>query len=487
MKSFYLKGFIGLVTCTIIALYLYFHNFNQEIIQSRPFRHNSPPLLPNDPTQATRTFLSQEISTVISQTEQCLLETNLSDLFEKRELYPKAKENIVQVMKVLRRFVPRFSTPYDIPCWKLPIEVHRNLHNGKQLSGTIGGLTFSYTMGDHPSYRHMVNNIQWSVGGNLKRNIVCLPKVFLLGYPKCGSTFLYCILRKVLAASGSSGCSVCEATKEARWWVAHYSKNGLHLTSPEYLILYLLNFDKGAEYVAKSQPAVTIDASPNHMFETVKFSQNETMENYCLLPSLLSVVLPDSRYFVVMRNPVTMLYSAFWYSCTLLGKGVFFDKYKGPDLFHERITTKIVIFNECKQLGRPLAICVDRVAPNIYSPELTTCGKTRLEMSLYYFHAHKWLSVIPRERMHFFTMEELATQDLHHSAGVMLDFLELPSTVHNLPEKQQCNENTQYMIDYRHDPRLKMREDTQRILEEFFQPYNKMLANLLGDDKFLWK
>ena len=43
------------------------------------------------------------------------------------------------------------------------------------------------------------------------------------------------------------------------------------------------------------------------------------------------------------------------------------------------------------------------------------------------------------------------------------------------------------LVDYKHDPRLQMREDTRQILEEFFQPYNQMLAELLGDDKFLWK
>jgi len=40
---------------------------------------------------------------------------------------------------------------------------------------------------------------------------------------------------------------------------------------------------------------------------------------------------------------------------------------------------------------------------------------------------------------------------------------------------------------YQNDPQLKMRNNTEMILKNFFQPYNRMLAELLGDKKFLWE
>ena len=505
MRSVYIKRFIGLVTCIFIALLYVRHlNSNRATIDTHRLKEGQSvenltlPLSTVMPERyeeigAPTTTLSEEINTVVHQMEQCLLQTNLSEFFEKRELYPEARESLVHILKVLRKLIPRFSMPYDMPCWKLPIAVHKSVvsHAGGRkdnvLSGTIENLTFSYTMDHRWSHVDLVNKVQWNRNKNIERNTVCLPKVFLLGYPKCGSTFLYCILQRVISASGCSSCSSgCEATKEARWWIANFLRNRLHRTSPEYLILYLLNFDKSAVYVERSQPAVTIDASPNLMFETMTFSRNKTIENYCLLPSLLPVILPDSKYFVVMRNPITMLYSAFWFSCTMLGQKLDFDVSKGPDLFHKMISMKIAIFNECKRQGKPLDFCVNLLVPPLNSADLPKCGRIRLEIGLYYFHARKWLSVVPHERIHFFTMEELATQDLQHTAKVILDFLELPSTNIKLPPKVQCNENTQHKIDYKHDSRLKMREDTKQILEEFFQPYNQMLADLLGDDKFLW-
>ena len=132
--------------------------------------------------------------------------------------------------------------------------------------------------------------------------------------------------------------------------------------------------------------------------------------------------------------------------------------------------------------------CVHMLATNMYSPELP-CGMTRIGMGLYYFHTRKWLSVVPRERIKFFTMEELTTQDLRHATRQIYNHLELSITDQEIENFKQisCGTNKQQSIDYKHDPRLKMREDTRQILEEFFQPYNQMLADLLGDDKFLWK
>ena len=105
-------------------------------------------------------------------------------------------------------------------------------------------------------------------------------------------------------------------------------------------------------------------------------------------------------------------------------------------------------------------------------------------MGLYYFHARKWLSVVPRSRILFFTLEEVAAGDLRATVDTITDFLELPPTSIpaeldlNTADDFGCNENSQHVIDYKNDPRLKMRDDTRQILVKFFQPYNRMLADL---------
>ena len=464
------------------------------------------------PTKLTARLLSNsslnvEVASILTRIDTCLVATNMSDYFKKKGYYSTAKENAESVLRALRKLIPEFKTPYKVPCWRTPFKAlwetvsRTNLPSysatqsrPKQntISGYIGSFNFSY--GDNESNHHkdILDNVHWTgkLVPQFKHSVACLPKIFLLGYPKCGSTFLNCLLHIVLQFSGHNFmANRCEATKEPHWWVVKSPRTRIQSHSLDYLALYLLNFANGAEYVKKSLPAVTIDASPNLMFQWPRYTEAETMENYCLIPSLVPVLLPDSKYIVVMRNPVSMLYSAFSFSCTRLTDQRFKSvKYVGPDIFHKRITRKIEIFNQCKAAGEPLDKCMDAVANNIYGPDLPMCGRTRLEMGLYYVHARKWLSVVPRERIHFFTLEELATQDLKHTAKVIVDFLEIDSgdlKMHNLLDIQ-CNKNQQKGIDYKNNPRLMMRNDTRQILREFFKPYNQMLANLLQDDKFLW-
>ena len=448
--------------------------------------------------------LNVEVASILSRIDTCLVATNMSDYFKKKGYYSTAKENAESVLRALRKIIPEFETPYNVPCWRTPFKALRETVSRKYLlkymatrkwpkqntiSGYIGSFNFSYGENDNTHHKDILDNVQWTgkLAPQFKHSVACLPKIFLLGYPKCGSTFLYCLLRRILKLLADEGNS-CEATKEPHWWVIPGPRDEIQSRSPDYLALYLLNFAKGAEYVKTSLPAVTIDASPNLMFQWPRYTEAETMENYCLIPSLVPVLLPDSKYIVVMRNPVSMLYSAFWFSCTSTHQLLKSMKYMGPDIFHERITRKIEIFNQCKAAGEPLDKCMDAVANNIYGPDFPMCGRTRLEMGLYYVHARKWLSVVPRERILFFTLEELAIQDLKHSAKVIVDFLEIDSgdlKMHNLLDIH-CNKNQQKGIDYKHNPRLVIRNDTRQILIDFFKPYNQMLANLLGDDKFLW-
>ena len=439
--------------------------------------------------------LRLELRDVSDRIDTCLMSVNMSAYFKREGLYWRAQINARDLLASLRRIVPKFEEPYSAPCWNVSFFVKRDSFMG--LRGYIEDLNFTYSHRMVHRYfqtASIIRRVQWSHGPKefyIKQSSVCLPKIFLLGYPKCGSTYLYCLLHRVLKHSlGTRGRG--EAVKEPHWWVVPGPRGKAQSLEPDYIFLYLLNFHRAASMRERSIPALTIDASPNLMFQWPRYSESESLENYCLLPSLLPVVLPDSKYFVIMRNPISMLYSAFWFSCTSVGQQLSAVKFRGPDIFHKRITRKIDAFNECKNQGNPLDLCVDEVAPNLYGPQLPNCGRTRLEMGLYYFHARKWLSVVPRSRILFFTLEEVAAGDLRATVDTITDFLELPPTSIpaeldlNTADDFGCNENSQHVIDYKNDPRLKMRDDTRQILVKFFQPYNRMLADLLGDDKYLW-
>ena len=184
---------------------------------------------------------------------------------------------------------------------------------------------------------------------------------------------------------------------------------------------------------------------------------------------------------------------------------------KGPDLFHDRITTKIDHFNDCMRdidapdiehtcfLSDPsygscirerlhlINRCVDEITYDIFSPELPNCGKTRVERGLYYVHVRKWLSVVAREKFYFVTLEEIG-ENPQKAADEMLQFVDAPS--HSDSGRAQSSfstcakENSQKKIDYKNRKELHMREDTKELLKIFFRPFNELLADLLGDSKY---
>ena len=440
-----------------------------------------------------RSTWSNELQAIMNRIDSCLASTEMLTYFREKGYYEKAQENARLVLATFRNIFPKLSTPYRLPCWNTTFQAKKGHQPNvfkymyMYIEGSIGNYQFSY-QATIPAHNQILN---FAVSRTNAHSFVCLPKIFLLGYPKCGSTYFYCFLHKILKLTNHSSCSSsCEVTKEPHWWVITGPRS-LHTQplSTDYSVLYLLNFVKGAEFAEKGLPALTIDASPNLMFQFPRYTEEETMENYCLIPALIPSILPDSKYFVIMRNPISMLYSAFWFSCMSVRHLAPSELVKGRDVFHNRITAKIAMFDECMQ-DKPLDKCVDMTAdggPVDYG--FPDCGRTRLEMGLYYVHTRKWLSNVPREQMYFFTIEEIASNDQRRTARKILEFLELDLTrLDDIDTLNiQCNKNMQHTVDYKNDPKLMMRNDTRQILEKFFEPYNQMLADLLGDDKFLWR
>jgi N-acetylgalactosamine 4-sulfate 6-O-sulfotransferase len=225
-----------------------------------------------------------------------------------------------------------------------------------------------------------------------------------------------------------------------------------------------------------------VDGSVGMMSSWPDFFGQSRVINYCLLPSVIPEILPKAKFIVVMREPLSMLYSLFWFTCTRFNQPVSREaQLKGPDIFHERIVAKIRHINSCLTVF-PLVKCMSEsgAIPIPFNPLMPECGGTGLNKALYFIHIRKWLSVIPRERFLFLTMEELSG-NLNQTINRVWKFIGVNSF-----GVKESDKNKQTTVDYKNDPHLAMRNDTRELLKTFLHPYNQKLANLLGDRKFLW-
>ena len=430
----------------------------------------------------------RELKLVEQNLEKCLEAAELTDYFEKQSYTSTAKRNAARFILRIREVVPAsYSANHGkVSCWKSKYRL--TLCSGRMVEGHVSHHPFSFD--GHLLTPELQHTVYFGGAGRVSSPAMCLPSVFVAGFPKCGSSFVYCLIQRLYQYKKWKFL-LQQPEKEPHFWVPGgpvYHHHYPHDLGD--MARYLLNFLPRA--VGNNSFSIPIDASPNTMFQWPRYAHNESLENYCLVPSVLPVVLPRTKYIVVLRDPVTMLYSAFWFSisthCKSLNRT---EQVQAPDDFHHRVLKKIKSYTLCSRF-RPVDACMESIYPPISGPVAygsSECGRVRLEVGFYYYYIRRWLATIPREQFHFMTMEEMkkdyrgASQDLSDFLDLGLDMVRRPYVIVN---DETCK-NVQSKFNYRNDTQLQMRNDTKRLLYDFFDPINQKLADLLQDSKFHWK
>ena len=429
-----------------------------------------------------------EVSLVEQNLKKCVEAAELTHYFEEMNYDSTARKSAIGFLLQMRDVVPAeySATHGNTSCWKSQFEL--SLCAGRILEGRLNGHPFSFA--GHLLTSELQRALHYGLGGKVNSPVMCLPSIFVAGFPKCGTSFVYCLIRRLYQYKKWKFIE-SQAEKEPHFWVPggpvynHHKPHNL-----EDMSRYILNFLP--RIVGNTTFSLPIDASPNTMFQWPRYADGQTLQNYCLVPSVLPVVLPHIKYIVVLRDPVTMLYSAFWFStstyCPSLSRE---DQLLAPDDFHHKVERKIRMFQMCCKY-KPVDTCLLILYPPIkgtFKYEMSQCGRVRLEVGFYYYYIRRWLAVIPREQFLFLTTEELR-DDLKGVSHSLSDFLELGLKLKHpyaVNQDEDTCKNTQSLFDYRNDPELWMRNDTRTLLYQFFDPFNQMLAELLQDSKFHWK
>ena len=319
-----------------------------------------------------------------------------------------------------------------------------------------------------------------------KQDTFCMPKVYLGGFPKCGTTSLYNLL--ILHPNIEQ-----PVTKEGHFWREFILAPNQTYRDLE-VLLYLYHFYHASSRIKLSSqqyPKITIDASASTVFASAKRWMDVDMD-MCTLPLLLSMVLPDTKFVFIVRNPTERLWSDYWYFCSrsmwkdTKGRVVVPDSVMetSSELFHNLSVSAINEFHDCVRRGLSKFECTMRAYSD--TGEVYACKQTRLGISLYYYHIVKWLSFFSREQFMIVRMEDLSSDPYAVTSSVW-KFLELnPISRDHFNTNVRSNANS-WIVSEENKNNFKMWPETRQMLDDFFAPYNELLAVMLGDDKFLWK
>ena len=457
--------------------------------------------------------LLADVQTLTRKMDKCFRDTNLS-LFDDMSL-EIARGSAASYVREFRKVIPldfKQSSAHPVQhCWKTTYEVHtKNRH----IWGHIENVNFDQMVPD--DYRSsLLRDVQNDFHNHFSSQTVCLPNLFLLGFPKCGSTFLWCLIERIV--NTTIGVRPA-AFKEPGWWSER--QDGLSKLDASEFGRYIANFVTPirAMDTSSQENVIIAEGTPGVAYASPRFNPNDHHRiNYCLLPAAIPHFLPYAKFIMIMREPADALYSLFWWAC----KGRLTEKtQKGiPNAFHKGVVIMIDIFNKCMRdetfpdIHQPCSLsssdysscishpkrlalldkCVDRMSAYDVSTKRTgmpRCAKIGFNMYMYFIHVRRWLSATEQpERFYFLTLNDTSDSITVARRVFQLMDISLPINFNEVVRQAytecQRRKNTQ-KISYSSDPALQMRQDTRMILKSFFAPFNQMLSQSLGDTKFLF-
>ena len=392
------------------------------------------------------------------------------------------------------KFIPKYKNMPHSNCWYVNFkQISPALRRKLSSWSTLSNIEHEYSveeafkvmntvLGNNQRASFIINS-SWSSVTN--REFFCLPKVYLGGIPKCGTTTLYNLI--------VSHPNIEQPfDKEGQFWREFVLAPNQTYRDLE-VLLYLYHFNSASKHMKSNynqHPKFTIDASASTVFASAKKWVSVEMD-MCMVPLILSQVLPETKLIFILRNPTDRLWSDYWYFCSRNrwmdknGRVVVPDSVldKSSEIFHNLSISVIQEFLDCVRHGASEFECTVRAYSD--TGEIHACQKVRLGISLYYFHIVKWLSVFKRDQLMFVRMEDLI-RDPYSVVSAVWRFMDLnPVPKNHFKTDVRTNINTWIGSD-KYKENFKMLTMTRKLLDTFFAPYNERLAKLLNNDKYLW-
>ena len=295
--------------------------------------------------------------------------------------------------------------------------------------------------------------------GEKERRLICLPGLFLAGFPKSGSTQLFSLItRHPLIQAGR--------TKECHWW----TRFPFVFEQPlgELAVLaYLKHFEKAGECSSMDEKCIAVDGS-----QSLVWGRAEHKDNFCSMPYLIHAINPHSKFLIAVRSPMDRLYSEYWFFSRTHG-----HHSANAEHFHECASKAVGLFNECLDKGSTLIECIEK--SRSYDSKSGDChGLVRIQIGIYFAHIRRWLKFFPRHQFLFVRLEDMAI-DPNKTLHRVGQFLNVSETGFKINEDDLANPRLQNS----YPPMLK---ETASLLQKFYQPFNQKLAGLLNDERFLW-
>ena len=304
----------------------------------------------------------------------------------------------------------------------------------------------------------------------------CLPYFFLIGFPKCGTTEIYELLKQHPKFAGHK-------EKES-----HFLVNS-ECPDEQFEEVYLKGYlGPATKAIAKDPDKITGDLSPTYV-RNLPHASNMSND---ATPILFSTLFPHAKYIVSVRDPIDQVRSHFYYQLGMKGT-------PKSDELHSYLERQLEAYWACVNDTGDSLWCVYswHYWKYLETPDMRSSdsGVTLLmQESAYYANLHLWLKHIKRENLLIVQLEEMK-KDITAVANSIYAFLDLPPLSASALQKI-ATARPPYHQNFLHDTNAPasgskgefpfMKDATKKMLCLMQRPFNKALANMLPSEHFTW-
>ena len=305
--------------------------------------------------------------------------------------------------------------------------------------------------------------------------LYCMPYYMLIGLAKCGTTELMCKI--------SQHPDVHIIKPKEPFWFTRGRLTGISF------LQYLKTFSlKEKLPKQRSKSVIMGDGSSNTFVDNIYWMDTPENANFTqpeiLIPHLVHHLNPQTKLVLILRDPVERLYSAYkFFASKALYPNTAYTPM--PEDFHERAKYSTRWLTQCF-CTLPRRHCLynfpyrDRNGlPKFYQRGHYGHSVHQTRMGLYSEYLEDWYSVFPAGQILVVTLEQFSANQTY-VLNKIYRHLELKPLADSLRHIQDAPRNAN-----KHGF-LPMLTETRELLREFYRPFNKKLAQMLGQDMFLW-
>ncbi|XP_071842238.1 carbohydrate sulfotransferase 15-like isoform X2 [Apostichopus japonicus] len=318
----------------------------------------------------------------------------------------------------------------------------------------------------------------WYEGAELQ----CVPYFYQLGACKCGTTDVW---DKLIQHP-----DVLPVAKEPHWWALRrfgYTDTPIHRD----LVLEIRNKtgqqdDSSVQWylnLYRQQAVKQIQQTPTNIFGDASITNlwglgmyyweehfpNETSPPV-FLSDLIHAVQPKAKIVVILRDPVDLLWTSYMIGIK--------NGDRTPEKFEIGTKKYLKEAANCESVHNPLYCAF------MCGPEPHYCLGNKIYQGIFYLYLREWVEVFGLENIHVMRLEDWKEDPIGELEG-LIKYLELAPLPHqqlaSIVGLARKNVNKEAK-----SKNMTMLPSTRRTAQDFYRPWNKLLAGLLKDQKYTW-